>query len=98
MSLETITLKTMAAAPKLSFGASCHGIKNFNSFKTPLKTLFLKYSFILGQEFSVFSNLVIDLFTDKEAMLNILDLRSIMGCPGGHSLSIYALSSGKKRA
>ena len=31
----------------------------------------------------MFSNLVIDLFTDKAAMLNLLHLRSIMGCPGG---------------
>ena len=45
----------------------------------------------------MFSNLVIDLFTDKAAMLNLSDLRSIMGCPGGYSLSIYALSSGKER-
>ena len=37
----------------------------------------------------------IDLYT--EAILNLLDLRSIMGCPGGHSLSIYAYFSGKKR-
>ena len=27
---------------------------------------------------------VIDLFTDTAAILNLLDLRSIMGCPGGH--------------
>ena len=39
----------------------------------------------------------IDLFTDTAAILNLLDLRSIMGCPGGHSLSIYARFSGKKR-
>ena len=32
----------------------------------------------------------LDLFTDTAAILNLLDLRSIMGCPGGHSLSIYA--------
>ena len=38
----------------------------------------------------------IDLFTDTAAILNYLDLRSIMGCLGGHehvptySLSIYA--------
>ena len=32
----------------------------------------------------------IKLFTDTAAILNLLDLRSIMGCPGGHSLSIYA--------
>ena len=38
-----------------------------------------------------------DLFTDTEAILNLLDLRSIMGCPGGHSLSIYARFLGKKR-
>ena len=43
------------------------------------------------------SGLVIDLFTDTAAILNLLDLRSIMGCPGGHSLSIYARFSGKKR-
>ena len=38
-----------------------------------------------------------DLFTDTEAILNLLDLRSIMGCQGGHSLSIYARFLGKKR-
>ena len=38
-----------------------------------------------------------DLFTDTEAILNLFDLRSIMGCPGGHSLSIYARFLGKKR-
>ena len=27
--------------------------------------------------------LLIDLFTNTAAMLNLLDLRSIMGCPGG---------------
>ena len=32
----------------------------------------------------------IDLFTDTAAILNLLVLRSIMGCPGGYSLSIYA--------
>ena len=26
----------------------------------------------------------IDLFTNTAAILNFLDLRSIMGCPGGH--------------
>ena len=31
----------------------------------------------------------IDLFTDTAAILNLLVLRSIMGCPGGISLSIY---------
>ena len=36
-------------------------------------------------------------FSDTAAVLNFLDLRSIMGCPGGHSLSIYACFSGKKR-
>ena len=45
----------------------------------------------------------IDLFTDTAAILNLLDLRSIMGCPEGHdhdpiySLSIYPRFSGKKR-
>ena len=38
-----------------------------------------------------------DLFTDTAAILNLFDLRSIMGWPGGHSLSIYARFSGKKR-
>ena len=40
---------------------------------------------------------LIDLFTDMAAILNLLDLRIIMGCPGGHSLGIYARFSGKKR-
>ena len=45
----------------------------------------------------------IDLFTDTAAIWNLLDLRSIMGCPEGHdhdpiySLSIYPRFSGKKR-
>ena len=43
----------------------------------------------------------IDLFTDTAAILNNLDLRSIMGCPGGMStirytrISIYARFSGQ---
>ena len=32
---------------------------------------------------------------DTAAILNLSDLRSIMGYPGGHSLSIYARFSGK---
>ena len=36
-------------------------------------------------------------FTDTTAILNLLDLRSIMGCPRGHSLSIYARFSRRKR-
>ena len=40
---------------------------------------------------------VIDLFTDTAAILNLFDLRGIMGCLGGHSLSIYACFSGKQR-
>ena len=39
---------------------------------------------------------VIDLFTDTAAILNLFDLRGIMGCLGGHSLSIYARFWGKK--
>ena len=39
---------------------------------------------------------VIDLFTDMVAILNLLDVRSIMGCPGGHSLSIYSRFWGKR--
>ena len=39
----------------------------------------------------------IDLFTDTAAILNLLDLRSTMGCPGGALLTIYARFSGKKR-
>ena len=38
-----------------------------------------------------------DLFTDTVAILNLLDLRSIIGCPKGHSLSIYGCFLGKKR-
>jgi len=39
----------------------------------------------------------IDLFTDTPAILNLLELRSIMGCPcRGHSLSIYGRFLGKK--
>ena len=32
---------------------------------------------------------IIDLFTDTVAILNYLDLRSIMGCPGGMSMIQY---------
>ena len=39
----------------------------------------------------------IDLFTDMVAILNLLDLRRIMGCPGGHSLGFYTRFLGKKR-
>ena len=39
---------------------------------------------------------IIDLFTDTAAILNLLHLSSIMGCPGGHSLSIYARFLGKR--
>ena len=39
----------------------------------------------------------IDLFTDTAAILNLVDLRSIMGCPGGTRWDIYARFSGKKR-
>ena len=42
-------------------------------------------------------NITIDLFTDMVAILNLLDLRRIMGCPGGHSLSFYMRFLGKKR-
>ena len=31
----------------------------------------------------LFRVILIDLFTDTAAILNLLDLRSIMGCPGG---------------
>ena len=34
----------------------------------------------------------IDLFTDTAAILNYLDLRSVMGCPGGMSTSQYTHS------
>ena len=39
----------------------------------------------------------IDLFTDTAAILNLVDLRSIMGCPGGTRSDIHARFSGKKR-
>ena len=38
----------------------------------------------------------IDLFTDAMAILNLLDLRSIMGCPGG-TRSVFTLSFRAKR-
>ena len=34
----------------------------------------------------------IDFFTDMAAILNLLDLRSIMGCPGGMSSIGYTRS------
>ena len=33
----------------------------------------------------------LDHFTDTAAIMNLSNLWSIMGCPGGHSLSIFAL-------
>ena len=36
--------------------------------------------------------MTIDLFTDTAAILNLLDLRSIMGCPGGMSTIRYTRS------
>ena len=39
----------------------------------------------------------IDLFTDTAAILNFFDLRSSMGCPGGHSLrELHRVFLGKK--
>ena len=38
-----------------------------------------------------------DLFTDMVAILNLLDLRSIMGCPGGTRSGFYTRFLGKKR-
>ena len=35
---------------------------------------------------------IIDLFTDTATILNLLDLRSIMGCPGGMSTIQYTRS------
>ena len=43
------------------------------------------------------SHVRIDLFTDMEAILNLLDLRSIMGCPGGTRLVFTCVSRAKKR-
>ena len=45
----------------------------------------------------IYTWLSVDLLTDMAVILNLLNLRSIMGCPGVHSLSIYAQFSGKKR-
>ena len=39
---------------------------------------------------------LIDLFTDKAAILNLLDLRSIMGCPGG-TRSVFTRAFRAKR-
>ena len=57
----------------------------------------------------MFTKAQIDLFTDTAAILNLLDLRSIMGCPGGavaqflraffeqnENFNVY--SSGKRRS
>ena len=38
-----------------------------------------------------------DLFTDTEAILNLLDLRSVMGCPGGTRLVFTRAFRAKKR-
>ena len=42
-------------------------------------------------------SLLIDLFTDTEAILNLLDLRSIMGCPEGTRLVFTRAFRAKKR-
>ena len=39
---------------------------------------------------------VIDLFTDTAAILNLFDLRGIMGCPGG-TRSVFTRAFGAKR-
>ena len=39
------------------------------------------------------SYVVIDLFTDTAAILNKLDLRNIMGCPGGMSTFRFVFTS-----
>ena len=40
--------------------------------------------------------ITVDLFTDTAAILNLLDLRSIMGCPGGNG-SVFMRSFRAKR-
>ena len=40
--------------------------------------------------------MIIDLFTDTGAILNLLDLRSIMGCPGG-TRSVFTRAFRAKR-
>ena len=40
----------------------------------------------------------IDLFTDTAAILNLLDLRSIMGCPGALAQYLRALFGQKKNS
>ena len=42
------------------------------------------------------SLMIIDLFTDSAAILNLLDLRSIMGCTGGTN-SVFTLAFRPKR-
>ena len=51
----------------------------------------------LMSKLSIWESPWIELLTNTAAISNLLDLSSIMGCPGGHSLSIYARFSGKKR-
>ena len=43
-----------------------------------------------------FNNKPMDLFTDTAAILNLLDLRSIMGCPGG-TRSVFTRTFRTKR-
>ena len=40
---------------------------------------------------------VIDLFTDTAAILNLFDLRGIMGCLGGGTRSVFTRAFGAKR-
>ena len=46
--------------------------------------------------FAGLSLMIIDSFTDTAAILNLLDLRSIMGCPGG-TRSVFARTFRAKR-
>ena len=56
-----------------------------------------KYSHLLGpHSINNMTKYPIDIFTDTVAILNLLDLRSIMGCPGG-TRSVFTRAFRAKR-
>ena len=67
-----------------------------------------KYSYLLGPHSINMTKYPIDIFTDTVAILNLLDLRSIMGCPGalaqystapfGQKENFTVYFSGKRRS
>ena len=81
----------LRAKCQLKVKSTATGLRNNTRYHFKLHTVFTRLIAALERIEGI------DLFTDTSAILNLLDLMSIMGCPGEHSLSIYAHFSGKKR-